>query len=116
MYQSICGMVSSVRMAGSSWPKFFAHDELQPGPHVIDGTDLDVDEAERQSHLSNDVLRDVGRHVRGLLRPRHPDRGARAESFSVGSEGARKLGLLRAEHVVDVLGLLDLRREPNGRR
>src|SRR5262245_18234512 len=41
-------------------------DELQSGPHVADRTHLHIHQAPRQGQFTDDVLGDVGRHLRGL--------------------------------------------------
>ena len=58
--------------------------EPQPRPRVVDRAHLVVDETVRETDVAHDVLGEVGRDVRGLLRPRDPqpagglDRAARA--------------------------------------
>ena len=58
----------------SQRPMLAPPDELQPRPGLVDRRDLDVHEPERQRDLAHDVLRDVGRHLRGALRPCDPER------------------------------------------
>ncbi len=49
--------------------QLLAYDEREPGPSRVHRADLDVHESERQRDVADDVLGDVGLHLRGLLGP-----------------------------------------------
>ena len=63
--------------------------QLQARPGLVDRANLHVDEAHRQADLADRVLGDVGRNLRGFLRPADPDEARRRE------ERAERLQLLR---------------------
>jgi len=66
-----------------------AIDEAQPGPRLVDGADFVVDEAARQRHLAHDVLRHVGGHAGGALRPRHPQPAVGLDAVLEGGDATR---------------------------
>ena len=51
-------------------------------PCVIDRADLGVDVSQRQRDLADRAFDDVGIDLRGLLRPRGPDRRVRSQGMS----------------------------------
>lgn len=93
-----------------------AHDELQPGPGFVDGTDLDVDEAERKREGADRVFRDVGLHLRRFLRPRDPDDCRWPELRAKRMEHSPELRRPHDEHVRYVDGRVDGGHEPDRRR
>src|SRR6478672_10966307 len=99
-----CALTCSNLSGGTSLAE--AADELEAGPRLVDGGDLDVDEAGGECHLADDVLGHVGRHPRGLLGPADPDHprghGVRGddgepvlEAAPVGDEQQRQVDVLR---------------------
>src|SRR5262245_446335 len=62
------------------------NDQLQAGPCVVDGADLDVDEPERQRGGANHILGDVGRDAGRFLRPRHPHHAAGRNRLAAGGK------------------------------
>src|SRR4051794_37785930 len=58
-------------------PPFPRNHEFQSGPDVVDGADLDIDEAERKPAIANHRFRHISRDTRRFLRPRHPDHAVR---------------------------------------
>ena len=50
-----------------------ANDELQSGPHGVDGSHLDIDEIKRKGLAANNVFGDLGRDFRRFFRPGHTD-------------------------------------------
>jgi hypothetical protein len=69
-------------------PQVFADDELEAGPGVVHGADLDVDQAEGEGFGADGVFGDVGGDFRGFLGPRDPDGAGGRE----GMPGAGELG------------------------
>jgi hypothetical protein len=47
----------------------FGDHEFQSGPGVIDGANLDIDEAKRKRRIAHDDIREIGGNAGGLLRP-----------------------------------------------
>src|SRR5207244_11968935 len=43
--------------------------ELQPGPGIVDRTDLDVHQPKRQCGIADDIFSDIGTNAGGLFRP-----------------------------------------------
>src|SRR5436305_8646827 len=76
-----------------------ADDELQPGPHLVDGAHLHVDPAERQRVGADRVLGDVGGPPGGLLRPRHPQHGVGRQQLAQPHELRAQRDTLGGEHV-----------------
>src|ERR1700760_3431052 len=62
--------------------------ELQPRPGLVDGADLDVDEAERQCEVADDDVAEIGSDAGGFLRPGHPDHPIGRDQLAI----ARELG------------------------
>src|SRR5687767_6015287 len=62
----------TMRTRWSPSPQLFPHHELQPGPYLVDRAHLYVHQAQRQRHVADSVLAQIGRHTRRLLRPRYP--------------------------------------------
>jgi hypothetical protein len=60
------------RAVAAASTKFLPDNQLQPRPHFGNRADLHVDETKRQSHLTNRVFGDVGRHFGALFGPRRP--------------------------------------------
>src|SRR5262245_60403315 len=89
-----------------------AHDQLEAGPHLGHGADLDVHEAERQRERADRVLGDVRGDARGFLRPGDPDGRLRVQLAAVGGERLRELFLPLREVVDDVGAAARARRDP----
>src|SRR5262249_51826612 len=89
--------------------------ELEAGPDLVDGADLDIDQAVRKCGLAHQGFGHIRRDAGGLLRPRRPDHAVRrdrltkeaqscGEAFGFGGEEMdyveRRLGRLRDGHTV----------------
>jgi protein-serine/threonine kinase len=79
--------------------QFLAHDQLQPRPHRIHRAHLHVHPADRQSEFANHVLGDVGRPLRGLLGPRHPQHRIGRQLLAQARQLSGQLGALPDEEV-----------------
>src|ERR1700679_3129870 len=80
-------------------PLALADDQLEAGPNLADGADLDVHEPHREGNVSNRILGDVGLDLRGLLGPRDPDEPRGLEGLAQDSEALREVGSPRHEDV-----------------
>lgn len=89
--------------------QFLAHDELEAGPHLRDGTHLDVHESHGEGDLPDRILGDVGGHLGRLLRPRDPRGGVGAQGAAHPLEFATQLGAPGHEEVRDVHAGTDVR-------
>src|SRR5687768_1116453 len=56
--------------------------ELEAGPDLAHGADLDVDEAHGERDFADHVFGDIGRHLRRTLWPRDPDIAVRRERLA----------------------------------
>jgi phosphatidylglycerophosphate synthase len=92
----------SGRLKPAPTTKFFPDHQLQAGPHVVHGAHLHVHEPRRQRNLPDDVLGDVGFHLRRLLWPRHPHRGIGAHLRPQTGQHAPQRRSRGREHVHDV--------------
>jgi hypothetical protein len=60
--------------------------QLQAGPYRVDRADLNVHKAKRESLSADHILRDIGSHLRCLLRPTDPNNSARHDQVSQRSQ------------------------------
>ena len=95
--------------AGCASAPVFADHQLQPGPDRIDRSDLDVDQVELQRLGADHVLGDVGRDLRRLLRPRHPDHAVALQGRLKQRQAGRDLGMAHGEGMDQVEPRLALR-------
>src|SRR6202023_2398340 len=73
--------------------------EFQSGPDIVDGADLDVDEAKRKRRVAHDNFRQVADDARGLLRPRYPDHAILRDGSAVAAQFISEPPSLRREHM-----------------
>src|SRR5205814_2990678 len=93
----------------TSSPKFLPYDKLDPGPHLGDGADLDVDKPERQSYLAECVFRDVPRYLCRLFGPRDPQDGRWPQLRATSLQELRELRLACRKDVHEIGGTREAR-------
>lgn len=100
---------------GERLAQFLPNDQLEPGPYVGDGADLDVDQAVGKGDVPDGVFRNIGRHLGGFLGPRNPDGGIDVHRGACGGECALQTCAFRAEDVNKVGLAIDLAMKRNRR-
>ena len=81
---------------------FLADDQLEAGPDVVDGADLDVDQAEGERMAADVVLADLAAHAGSTFRPRHPDHPVRGDLPHRRRQRVRQLALGAREQVPQI--------------
>jgi hypothetical protein len=77
----------------------FANHELEAGPDLVDGADLDIHEAEREGFSADGVFGDVGVDVRGFFGPGDPEDASGREELAESGESYGEVGTAGDEDV-----------------
>src|SRR5262245_54524579 len=94
--------VGTASESASHGAELLANDELETRPDVVDSADFDVDEAEGQCDLTNDIFRDIGGDFARLLGPGDPDRAVGRQPGQALRKFVSQFGGLRGEEMDEV--------------